>query len=85
MTARRLTTTRKEKICYLLISMTDAMRYPGRENGRIAQLLLGNRAGLQGDKQTMQLSRLTVESKKLEWLSRNGGACCWLIIWCVIR
>jgi hypothetical protein len=29
MTARLLTVTRKGKVCHLLTSMTDAMRYPG--------------------------------------------------------
>jgi putative transposase len=29
MTARLLSVTRKGKVCHLLTSMTDAMRYPG--------------------------------------------------------
>ncbi|MBN4172806.1 hypothetical protein JYK11_25655, partial [Shigella dysenteriae] len=31
MTARLLTVTRKGKVCHLLTSMTDAMRFPGGE------------------------------------------------------
>jgi putative transposase len=40
MTARLLNVTRKGKVCHLLTSMTDAMRYPG--NGRPVQPSLGN-------------------------------------------
>ncbi|SUJ50254.1 IS4 orf [Shigella flexneri] len=48
-TARLLTVTRKGKVCHLLTSMTDAMRFP-EEKWRIVQSSLGNRTGIQGDK-----------------------------------
>lgn len=64
MTARLLTLTRKGKVCHLLTSMTDGMRYPG---GEMAELY-GHRweieLGYREIKQTMLLSRLTLRSKK---------------------
>ncbi|MGP3715626.1 IS4 family transposase, partial [Yersinia enterocolitica] len=64
MTARLLTITRKGKVYHLLTSMTDTMRYPG---GEMADLY-GHRweieLGYREIKQTMQLSRLTLRSKK---------------------
>nr|WP_277873097.1 transposase [Kluyvera intermedia] len=50
MTARLLTVTRKGKVCHLLTSMTDAMRYPGGRNGRPVQPSMGDRTEIQGDK-----------------------------------
>jgi putative transposase len=49
MTARLLTVTRKGKVCHLLTSMTDAMRYPG---GEMADLYSHRweRTGILGDK-----------------------------------
>ncbi|GHL25069.1 hypothetical protein ECZU25_18820 [Escherichia coli] len=49
MTARLLTVTRKGKVCHLLTSMTDAMRFPEEKWGSV-QSSLGNRTGIQGDK-----------------------------------
>lgn len=71
MTARLLTFTRKGKVCYLLTSMTDAMRYPG---GEMADLY-GHRweieLGYREIKQTMLLSRLTLRSKKPELVEQE--------------
>ncbi|EGK18951.1 putative transposase [Shigella flexneri VA-6] len=41
MTARLLTVTRKGKVCHLLTSMTDAMRFPGRRNGGYCTVIAG--------------------------------------------
>lgn len=63
-TARLLTFTRKGKTSYLLTSMKDAMRFPG---GEMADLYSHRREiepGYREIKQTMQLSRLTLRSKK---------------------
>ena len=71
MTARLLTITRKGKVYHLLTSMTDTMRYPG---GEMADLY-GHRweieLGYREIKQTMQLSRLTLRSKKPELVEQE--------------
>ncbi|PKX81392.1 transposase [Pectobacterium peruviense] len=63
-TARLLTFTRKEKTYYLLTSMTDAMRYPGREMVELYGHRWEIELGYREIKQTMLLSRLTLRSKK---------------------
>ncbi|VCY91765.1 Putative transposase (identified by ISEscan HMM) [Escherichia coli] len=70
MTARLLTVTRKGKVCHLLTSMTDAMRFPEEKWGSV-QSSLGNRTGIQEIKQTMQRSRLTLRSKKPELVEQE--------------
>ncbi len=59
-TARLLTVTRKGNMPFLLTSMTDAMRFPGGEMASVShrwEIELGYRE----IKQTMQLSRLTLQ------------------------
>ena len=63
-TARLLTITRKGKVCHLLTSMTDVMRYPGGEMADLYSHRWEIELGYREIKQTMQLSRLTVRSKK---------------------
>ncbi|VDG94284.1 IS4 orf [Shigella dysenteriae] len=48
-TARLLTVTRKGKVCHLLTSMTDAMRFP-EEKWRICTVIAGKLNWIQGDK-----------------------------------
>lgn len=64
MTARLLTVTCKGKVCHLLTSMTDAMRYPGGEMADLYSHRWEIEPGYREIKQTMQLSRLTLRSKK---------------------
>ncbi|MCI4187948.1 IS4 family transposase [Dickeya dianthicola] len=71
MTARLLTVTRKGKVCYLLTSMTDAMRYPGVEMADLYSHRWEIELGYREIKQTMQLSRLTVRSKKPELVEQE--------------
>jgi putative transposase len=66
MTARLLTFTRKGKVCHLLTSMTDGMRYPGVEMAALYGHRWEIELGYREIKQTMQLSRLTLRSKKPE-------------------
>ncbi|EFZ53377.1 putative transposase [Shigella sonnei 53G] len=70
MTARLLTVTRKES---LPSADVDDGRHalPRRRNGGSVQSSLGNRTGIQGVKQTMQLSRLTLRSKKQELVEQE--------------
>ncbi|HAH9017610.1 TPA: transposase, partial [Escherichia coli] len=62
-TARLLTVTRKGKVCHLLTSMTDAMRFPGGEMADLYSHRWEIELGYREIKQTMQLSRLTLRSK----------------------
>ncbi len=71
MTARLLTVTRKGKVFYLLTSMTDAMRYPGVEMAELYSHRWEIELGYREIKQTMQLSRLTVRSKKPELVEQE--------------
>jgi putative transposase len=70
-TARLLTVTRKGKACHLLTSMTDAMRYPGREMAKLYSHRWETELGYREIKQTMQLSRLTLRSKKPELVAQE--------------
>lgn len=65
-TARLLTVTREGKVCHLLTSMTDAMRFPGGEMAELYSHRWEIELGYREIKQTMQLSRLTLRSKKPE-------------------
>ncbi|EJL10683.1 transposase InsM3 for IS4, partial [Shigella flexneri 6603-63] len=49
-TARLLTVTRKGKVCHLLTSMTDAMRFPGGEMADLYSNRWEIELGVQGDK-----------------------------------
>ncbi|SQI41026.1 Insertion element 4 transposase N-terminal [Leminorella richardii] len=71
MTARLLTFTRKGKTCYLLTSMTDAMRFPGGEMADLYSHRWEIELGYREIKQTMQLSRLTLRSKKPELVEQE--------------
>ncbi len=71
MTARLLTFTRKGKICHLLTSMTDAMRYPGGEMADLYRHRWEIELGYREIKQTMLLSRLTLRSKKPELVEQE--------------
>ncbi|HFQ8228393.1 TPA: IS4 family transposase, partial [Citrobacter freundii] len=71
MTARLLTYTRKGKTCHLLTSMTDAMRYPGGEMVDLYSHRWEIEPGYREIKQTMQLSRLTLRSKKPELVEQE--------------
>lgn len=64
MTVRLLSVTRKGKVCHLLTSMTDALRCPRGEMVDLYNHRWGIELGYREIKQTMQLSRLTVRSKK---------------------
>ncbi len=70
-TARLLTVTRKGKVCHLLTSMTDAMRFPGGEMGDLYSHRWEIEQGYREIKQTMQLSRLTLRSKKPELVEQE--------------
>ena len=70
-TARLLTVTRKGKVCQLLTSMTDAMRYPGTEMAELYSHRWEIELGYREIKQTMQLSRLTLRSKKPELVEQE--------------
>ena len=70
-TARLLTVTRKGKVCHLLTSMTDAMRYPGGEMADLYSHRWEIELGYREIKQTMQLSRLTLRSKKPELVEQE--------------
>lgn len=59
-----LTFTRKDKVCHLLTSMTDCMRYPGGEMADLYCHRWEIELGYREIKQTMLLSRLTLRSKK---------------------
>ncbi|WP_024525089.1 IS4 family transposase, partial [Edwardsiella hoshinae] len=74
-TARLLTVTRKGKVCQLLTSMTDTMRYPGTEMAELYSHRWEIDLGYREIKQTMQLSRLTLRSKKPELVEQElwGG------------
>lgn len=63
-TVRLLTYMRKGKTCHLLTSMTDAMRYPAGEMAGLYGHRWEIELGYREIKQTMQLSRLTLRSKK---------------------
>ncbi|MGQ7789605.1 hypothetical protein ACULNC_09725 [Shigella flexneri] len=56
MTARLLTVTRKESLPSA--DVDDGRHASPEEKWRISTVIAGNRTGIQGDKQTMQLSRL---------------------------
>ena len=71
MTARLLTYTRKGKVCQLLTSMTDAMRYPGVEMVDLYSYRWEIELGYREIKQTMQQSRLTLRSKKPELVEQE--------------
>lgn len=71
MTARLLTVTRKGKVSHLLTSMTDAMRYPGGEMAELYSHRWEIELGYREIKQTMQLSRLTLRSKKPELVEQE--------------
>ncbi len=71
MTARLLTVTRKGKVCHLLTSMTDAMRFPGGEMGDLYSHRWEIELGYREIKQTMQRSRLTLRSKKPELVEQE--------------
>jgi len=71
MVARLLTFTRKGKTCYLLTSMTDGMRYPGKEMVDIYSHRWEIELGYREIKQTMQQSRLTLRSKKPELVEQE--------------
>ncbi|WP_162822008.1 transposase, partial [Escherichia coli] len=64
--ARLLTVTRKAKVCHLLTAMTDAMRFPGGEMAYLYSHRWEIELGYREIKQTMQLSRLPLRSKKPE-------------------
>ncbi len=64
MTVRLLMVT--GKVCYLLTSMTDAMRYPGGDMAELYSHRWEIELGYREIKQAMQLSRLTLRSKKPE-------------------
>ncbi|SVI34064.1 IS4 ORF [Shigella sonnei] len=70
-TARLLTVTRKGKVCHLLMSMTDAMRFPGGEMADLYSHRWEIELGYREIKQTMQLSRLTLRSKKPELVEQE--------------
>ncbi|WP_171764193.1 IS4 family transposase [Shigella flexneri] len=70
-TARLLTVTRKGKVCHLLTSMTDAMRFPGGEMADLYSNRWEIELGYREIKQTMQLSRLTLRSKKPELVEQE--------------
>ncbi|HAX0060597.1 TPA: IS4 family transposase, partial [Escherichia coli JJ2444] len=70
-TARLLTVTRKGKVCHLLTSMTDAMRFPGGEMAELYSHRWEIELGYREIKQTMQLSRLTLRSKKPELVEQE--------------
>ena len=70
-TARLLTYTRKGRICHLLTSMTDAMRYPGGEMVELYSHRWEIELGYREIKQTMQQSRLTLRSKKPELVEQE--------------
>ena len=70
-TARLLTVTRKGKVCHLLTSMTDAMRFPGGEMGDLYSHRWEIELGYREIKQTMQRSRLTLRSKKPELVEQE--------------
>lgn len=71
MTARLLTYTRKGKTSQLLTSMTDGMRYPGGEMVDLYSHRWEIELGYREIKQTMQLSRLTLRSKKPELVEQE--------------
>jgi putative transposase len=71
MTARLLTVTRKGKVCHLLTSMTDAMRCPGGEMADLYSHRWEIERGYGEIKQTMQLSRPTLRSKKPELVEQE--------------
>lgn len=71
MTARLLTFTRKGKVCHLLTSMTDCMRYPGGEMTELYGHRWEIELGYREIKQTMLLSRLTLRSKKPELVEQE--------------
>lgn len=71
MTARLLTVTRKGEVCHLLTSMTDAMRFPGGEMADLYSHRWEIELGYREIKQTMQLSRLTLRSKKPELVEQE--------------
>lgn len=66
MTTSLLTAAYKGRVCHLLTSMTDAMRYPGGEMADLYNHLRELDPGCREIKQTMQLSWLTLRSKKPE-------------------
>lgn len=70
-TARLLRYTRKGKTCQLLTSMTDAMRYPGGEMIDLYSHRWEIELGYREIKQTMQLNRLTLRSKKPELVEQE--------------
>lgn len=70
-TARLLTVTRKGKVCHLLTSMTDARRFPGGEMADLYSHRWEIELGYREIKQTMQLSRLTLRSKKPELVEQE--------------
>ncbi|EES2156240.1 TPA: transposase, partial [Escherichia coli] len=63
--------TRKGKVCHLLTSMTDAMRFPGGEMADLYSHRWEIELGYREIKQTMQLSRLTLRSKKPELVEQE--------------
>ncbi|WP_434523941.1 IS4 family transposase [Photorhabdus asymbiotica] len=71
MTARLLTFTRKGKLCHVLTSMTDGMRYPGGEMADLYSHRWEIELGYREIKQTMQLNRLTLRSKKPELVEQE--------------
>ncbi|WCG82613.1 IS4 family transposase [Pectobacterium sp. A5351] len=70
-TARLLTYSRKGKTYQLLTSMTDGMRYPGGEMVELYSHRWEIELGYREIKQTMQLSRLTLRSKKPELVEQE--------------
>ncbi|WP_146700801.1 transposase, partial [Shigella sonnei] len=59
------------KVCHLLTSMTDAMRFPGGEMADLYSNRWEIELGYREIKQTMQLSRLTLRSKKPELVEQE--------------
>ncbi len=64
----------KHKVCHLLISMTDAMRYPGAEMAELYSHRWEIELVYRESMQTMQLSRLTLRSKMVKLPERRERA-----------
>lgn len=80
-TARLLTVMRKGKVSHLLTSMTDPMHYFGGEMADLYSHRWEIELGYRERKQTMQLSRLTLRSKKPELVEQELWGDYWPIIW----
>ncbi|EPF20444.1 hypothetical protein HMPREF0201_00170 [Cedecea davisae DSM 4568] len=80
-----MTFTRKGKICHLLTSMIDAMRYPGREITEPCTLPCEIELEYREIKQTMMQSRLSLQSKTGDCGAVAAGKRCCQTILCVIR